>query len=300
MTCRSRRRALRRMAAIGAIPLVAPSLFSRLVAGPEEDDEGIAGRILRVAKERSLRSAAMGEIVTFVARQFLGTRYAAGTLEEEGEERLVVNLREFDCVTLVESTLALSRCIAMGVDTREGFRRELTRIRYRGGVIDGYASRLHYFSDWIHDNERKGIVNDETSGLGGAPAEKTIDFMTSRPGNYPRLLNTAVRAAIMAQERTISTRQRFSISRDRLPAVEEKILDGDILGITTSISGLDITHTGFALKVDGRLHSLHAPMTGGVVSIGDRPLADVLHARPTQTGVVVARPVRPDASPEKN
>ena len=60
----------------------------------------------------TLRSAAdprpVGTATLAAARYFVGRPYAASTLERE-PERLVVNLREWDCTTLVESAVALAR-----------------------------------------------------------------------------------------------------------------------------------------------------------------------------------------------
>ena len=41
-------------------------------------------------------------------------------------------------------------------------------MRYRGGKRRGYASRLHYFSEWISDGARRGLVRDLGAELGGA------------------------------------------------------------------------------------------------------------------------------------
>ena len=71
-------------------------------------------------------------------------------------EPLTLSLTHFDCVTLVESCLAVARVARGGAPTWESFGREIERMRYRGGTA-GYASRLHYFSEWIADGERRGL-----------------------------------------------------------------------------------------------------------------------------------------------
>ncbi len=43
-----------------------------------------------------------------IGKFFLGTPYVVGTLETKRGEHLVVNLREFDCVTFVENVVALA------------------------------------------------------------------------------------------------------------------------------------------------------------------------------------------------
>ena len=61
---------------------------------------------------------------------------------------------------------------------RDLYRNTLQQIRYRRGRVDGYASRLHYFTDWIRDNEQKGLVRELTADLGGVQDFEAIDFMT--------------------------------------------------------------------------------------------------------------------------
>lgn len=52
----------------------------------------------------------------------------------------------------------------------------------------GYVSRLHYFSDWIKDNEQKGIVHERTGELGLAVSQiLNLDFMSTHSDNYHRL-----------------------------------------------------------------------------------------------------------------
>jgi hypothetical protein len=235
----------------------------------------------------------MGTIVLAAARQFLGSPYRAGTLEVEGPERLVLNLREFDCVTLVESTLAIARCIAGERSTAECVRAELTRIRYRGGVTDGYASRLHYFSDWINDNERKGVVKDVTLELGGIPRRTMINFMSAHPRAYPRLRDPAIREAFRVKERALSAQRRAMIPVRLFSDAARGICDGDIIGIGASTPGLDIIHTGIAAHVHGMVHFLHAPLSGGVVNMSRQSLLEMLQAGHPQTGLVVARPLSP-------
>ena len=75
-----------------------------------------------------------------------------------GKEKLIVNVSGFDCTTFVETVLALAKCAAAGKLSRSEFRKNLKLIRYRQGKIDGYSSRLHYFTDWLSDNEKKKIL----------------------------------------------------------------------------------------------------------------------------------------------
>ena len=149
----------------------------------QRKDQRIFRELIRFLEGRKSSTTSPDQLVLEVGKFFLGKPYVVGTLETKGGEHLVINLREFDCVTFVENVIALARCVKSRQKSFEGFRRLLRKIRYRNGRLQGYASRLHYFSDWIHDNQKKGIVRNVTAEIGGRPFRKTINFMTttSRP-----------------------------------------------------------------------------------------------------------------------
>jgi hypothetical protein len=230
-----------------------------------------------------------------VGLSFLDAPYKEHPLEVAGKERLVVNLREFDCVTFVESTLALARCIKLRKMTYEEFKKQLQLIRYRGGRISGYPSRLHYFSDWIGDNESKRVVQDVTQELGGVPYDKTINFMSTHRSSYRQLSNPAYFRAIIATEAGLNKRLHSFIPKQNIQTARDSILDGDIIAITTSIDGLDVIHTGMAYRLQGYLRFLHAPLSAGTIQITKRTIVDYLAIHEKHTGIMVARPAEPHA-----
>lgn len=242
------------------------------------------------ARAEGLDTLPVGEIIARLGRTFVGAPYVPNSLDVEGPERLVINLRELDCVTYVESLLAMARMIRAGQDDFETFQGELARIRYRDGRLDGYPSRLHYFSDWIEDNEELGLVVDLTKSMGGVQDTETIDFMTSNPEAYRQLAELENYEAMRDIERMISARDRFLVPQDRIADVASEIRDGDIIAATSSIEGLDVAHTGIALWVDGRLHLMHAPLVGHNVEISELPLAERIQGISGQDGIMVARP----------
>ena len=86
-------------------------------------------------------------IPLFFARKFLGRPYVAHTLEIFDKEHLVVNTSELDCTTLVETVAALTLCAYRRKYTFADYLDVLKSLRYRGGIMSDYTSRLHYFSD---------------------------------------------------------------------------------------------------------------------------------------------------------
>jgi hypothetical protein len=245
---------------------------------------------LKRAVDQSMSRKPIGEVVRTIAESFLNSRYEANTLEQTGEEQLVVNLEVFDCVTLVENSLALARCIKKGDTSYDGYIAELRQIRYRGGVISGYPSRLHYFTDWIYDNELKGIVKDITNEIGGDRYRKAINFMSSNRSRYSQLSDDRSYGIIVDQEKAINERELFFIPKGNLHMYEHNIQDGDIIGITTNVTGLDIHHTAIAAGKAGRIHIIHAPEEGRTVEITQNNLMDYMALNPRSTGVMIARP----------
>jgi hypothetical protein len=255
-------------------------------------DLEIFQHVMTRARTERLDTLALGALIVELGRPFVGEPYTPQTLELEGPERLVINLREFDCVTYVESVLALARIIRDGRDGFEEFAHELRQIRYRDGRLDGYPSRLHYFSEWIGDNERLGLLRDITSELNGRRVEEPVNFMTSNADAYPKLVEErAFVEDIRRVEQRLSGTERYVIPEREIGAIADGIQDGDIIAATSNIRGLDVAHTGFAVWVNGRLHLMHAPLVGSSLEISERPLAERILRIPGQDGIMVARPL---------
>jgi hypothetical protein len=229
------------------------------------------------------------QLILEIGKFFLGTPYVAGTLETKTAEHLIVNLREYDCVTFVENIVALVRLVRSRQKSFEAFQTFLQKIRYRQGRLQGYSSRLHYFSDWIHDNQKKDIVRDVTAEIGGRPFKKTLTFMTTHPDLYPLLKDAANLWRMKSLERTISKRPLFFIPRKTLRRSEDQLRDGDLIVITTNKEGLDVQHVGFAARVRNRIHLLHASGVEGKVILSEDTLYRYLMQSKTRSGIMVAR-----------
>ena len=256
----------------------------------QPQDSIIVEERLAWARSQQLDTLPIGQIVARMGRTFVGAPYIPGTLEVQGPERLVVNLREFDCVTFVESSLALARVVRAGKGGYGAFKNELRRLRYRGGQLDGYASRLHYFSEWLADNEAKGILQDITQQLGGVPDDEPITFMSQHVESYRQLADSTQLSAVREIETRLSGSPRYIIPANRIAAVAARIQDGDVIAAASTLAGLDIAHTGIALRAGDQLHLMHAPLVGKAVEISEKPLAERIQGINTQDGIMVARP----------
>lgn len=248
---------------------------------------------LAALAQADLASEDIGEVAIAVGRRFMGTPYVGKTLEVGDEEQLVIDMEGMDCTTFLEHVVVFTRLVKLRELTFLAFQRELEKLRYRAGMLDGYASRLHYFSDWIHDNERKGILRDVSRSLGGIPYDKPIDFMTSHRTAYRQLAEDPYFQAMQQLEAELNRRERFFIPKTRVAAVETSIQDGDLIAITTDIRGLDIIHVGIAIHQNGRLHLMHGSTDRKQVIISEQPLATYLQGNRRQTGIMVARLMTP-------
>lgn len=255
-------------------------------------DVEIFQETMQWARESRLDTLEFGDAIVRIGRRFVGEPYTPHTLELPGPERLVVNLREFDCVTFLENALAFARMVRSGQTEFGAFTAELRRIRYRNGEIDGYPSRLHYFSEWIADNDQMGLVEDITRSLGGVPDDERIDFMSTHADAYVQLDGHPERIReIRGIEQRLSSRTRYYIPQSEIAAAAPGIRNGDIIAATSNLAGLDVAHTGMAIWLDGALHLMHAPLVGKSVEISVRPLASRIQRIEGQDGIMVARPL---------
>jgi hypothetical protein len=261
----------------------------------DSSDVKICNEKFEFAKEHNLQKLPIGDVITTIGKTFLGTPYVAHTLEAGDTEKVVVHLSGLDCYTFFESTLAISRCIKMDKMNFQNYLKQIETIRYRGGKLNGYISRLHYALDWVCDNDKRGIVKNVTKEIGGVPLNKKVFFMSTHPNLYKRLKDNPDRIKAMEKiEDEINSRQYYYIPQDKIAELEKGIHNGDILLLTTSWKGLGIGHTGIAIKMpDGRIHFMHAPLAGKKVQITTQPLADYVKIVKKHTGVIVARPLEP-------
>jgi N-acetylmuramoyl-L-alanine amidase-like protein len=291
------RRDLLRYAAVAAAALGFPA---PLAACGKKDPEHTRLAAWIAALRTQRHGAPLGHEAIRVGELARGTPYQPFTLDaylRSGgsplHEPLTVSLTRFDCVTLVESCLAVARLAGdKGKSTWERFGREVERMRYRGGERRGYTSRLHYFSEWITDGQQRGLVADMGPELGGAADTRPLRFMTEHRASYPALADEGVFREIGEIEHRLDGRPRRVIPVKRIPEVVDRIETGDVLAFATEIPGLDVTHAAFAYR-DGKggLRVLHAPLSGGVVEITRTTLPEYVAAIRRSTGILVARPL---------
>jgi hypothetical protein len=251
-------------------------------------------RLLAQARADRWHDLPIGRRIGAVGMALRGTTYVAATLEVyEDREICSVNLRGLDCVTFFETALAFARMLGGGEGSPEALLAEATFTRYRGGRLAGYASRLHYMSDWLADNERKGVVRLITRELpGAARLARRINYMSTHPQAYRQLAaNPALVRELARQEDELSARALDYVPKAGVAEAEPRLWTGDIVGVTTTIDGLDCSHAGLCYRDErGVLRLLHASTTHKAVVLDDE-LAIYLGRVPSHTGIMVGRPL---------
>ncbi|MEM6802862.1 MAG: N-acetylmuramoyl-L-alanine amidase-like domain-containing protein [Bacteroidota bacterium] len=244
---------------------------------------------LKGLEAKSWNGQEIGNIATQVGKEFLGTPYVGKTLEVGEDEQLVIDLQGLDCTTFIENVIVFSRLIKDKKLDFDSFQQELKFLRYRDGKLDNYTSRLHYFTEWISNNESKGIIKDISQDIGGQSYDKHINFMSTHRSAYAQLSSDIFLGEIKEVEQKLNQKKRYFLPKHKVSELEKGIQSGDLIAITTSIKGLDVSHTGMAIELNGRIHLLHASSISKKVEISAVPLADYLQKSKSQSGIMVCR-----------
>ena len=284
-----------------AVPAAPPasnavSLRDDAVPAPDSVTAAAYRDIRDAADAQHVAERPYGEIVQWVGEQLIGRPYAAGLLDATPEETLVVDLTRFDCVLYIENVLALARQIALGERGYDAYAANVRALRYRDGEMGGYCSRLHYFTDWIRDNQRRGVLRDVTAEIGGEPFEKRITFMSEHRDSYPRLASDSVYACIVETERALAEGGAMVyLPQARIAEAYARMQPGDLVATATSIGGLDVTHTGFVHQTDRGTGFMHASSASNAVKVSP-DLEEYVQGVRSQVGVVIVRPIDPRES----
>ena len=276
------------------LSLAANNNSSPIIADlPNTADGKIFQQIINYGAANQLERQPIGTIVQNVAQQLLNSEYQAGLLDRSTEETLVISLKQFDCLLFVENVLAIANNIATQNHSYQAYTKEVENQRYWNGTMNGYCSRLHYFSDWIADNQRRGKVTNITPSLGGVNKIKKLNFMTTHRHSYKNLAkNDATFKCIQEVEESLTENFNY-IPTQNIRQVYPQLQPGDIVGVATNIAGLDFTHTGFAYRQpNGRIGLIHASPAGKVVIARD--LQNYIGNVKNAIGIVVTRASEPN------
>ncbi len=229
------------------------------------------------------------ESVLEIAKSFLETPYVASTLETNETEQLICNLQGLDCFTFDENVLALYLTKKAHSNSYADFKEILTQLRYRNNNINGYASRLHYFTEWTRQAEKNGWIKDITLEIGGEITTKEVRFMSENQKSYPKIMDEKTLETIVENENEINKKPLSQIDKTKVAAIESQIKQGDLIAMTSTIKNMDCNHVGMAILQNGRIHLLHASSSLKKVVISEKPLAEYLEGNKKDAGIMVLR-----------
>jgi len=254
-----------------------------------DSDTTVINQLLMKGYESNITDA--NALVEFYARQLLGTPYVAHTLEGD-EEMLTINIHELDCLTFIETLYALTRATLQQRYSWRDFAANIENVRYRGGKMGDYSSRIHYMSEWIIDNHMRGNLQEITPDLPHADYMiKNIDYMTKHPDQYRQLKNDSV---------MVEKIRRYELRNHRYPylkrswlndkGVKAALRSGDFISLVTKMDGLDVSHNGIIIVDEkGDSYLLDASMSGGKVMLEAKPLFKYLERSKSNIGIRVYR-----------
>lgn len=257
-------------------------------------------RIRDKAKSENWVGLPIGDLMGKIAKELEGTPYVGGTLELSPDHEVCsVNLNELDCVTFFESTLDFARMLKKGGSTPDDLLREVKFTRYRGGIVGDYTTRLHYTSDWLFDNQKKGVVKVLNDLPGAVPFTQKVGFMSNHVESYKQLAaHPELVGKMKRQEETINSRKFLNfVPSDKVAGVEPLLKTGDIVGLCTDVAGLDISHTGLIYRTnDGVPHFMDASSKKSNMKVTIEPgsISQAVKDRKNFTGIVFARPLEPN------
>jgi hypothetical protein len=269
--------------------------LSMMFADPGFEGEETFRRLVQDAHRDGIQQKSTGERVAYFGRGMVGKPYVGGTLDTNPTaEACYVSLERLDCVTFMETALGMAR-INFGkrsAVTREDLIRNVEFTRYRGGRVGGYLSRLHYTSDWIADNVKKGVVEDLSKTLPGATKlQLTFDFMSRNYTAYAALkANPDLLPELKEIEAKLTAMDKWMIPSSLATLAEKFLRSGDIVAIVDKRPGLDYAHVGMIIVEEGVPHFVHASSVEKKVVVGVR-LSEYLKRQNNERGFSVVRPI---------
>ena len=204
-----------------------------------------------------------GSRIEVLSRHFLGHPYKANPLTGSADtaEVFTASFDGFDCVTYIETIVALARAF-----TVDDFTEWLRKIRYEQGRIQ-WSRRNHYMTLWIRNNIRKGIIRRLS-----IPAVPTL--------GRERVLNVV--PGLAAQQTRVKC-----VPKAAVPRLEPHLQTGDLIFFASTRKNLDVFHAGILVRKGKRVRMRHASRSQGFVV--EQELSEFLKAN-RMAGVIVVRP----------
>ena len=212
----------------------------------------------KIKRDRSAASR-----IDVLSRHFLGRSYKPNPLigSSDTAEVFTAALDGFDCVTYIETVVALARA-----SNTNDFTDWLRKIRYEQGRIQ-WDRRNRYMSLWLRNNVRNRIL-------------KPISMSTLPTVSRDRVLNVV--PGLDPQRTRIK-----SVPKAAVPRLERHLQTGDLIFFASTRKNLDIFHAGIIVLDGKKVLMRHASRSQG--SVVEQELSEFLKAN-RMAGVIVVRP----------
>ncbi|MDQ8935201.1 DUF1460 domain-containing protein [Acinetobacter rudis] len=210
-----------------------------------------------------------GDLIDRVSAPFLGTPYLANTLVggPDQQEILVINLDAVDCFTYLDYVVALTKS-----HDESSFEHALINVRYKNSDVT-YYNRKHFFTDWYASSPQNAVDITSTLSSDAITVEKVLN-QKEDGSEYIKGLG--------AIPRTITYIPGQAIHQQLL----DNLRNGDLIGIYSPISGLDVSHTGIVIKKNRQVFYRNASSLAKNNQVVDTPFLEYMNSKP---GIVVLR-----------
>lgn len=167
----------------------------------------------------------------------MGYPYITNPLIGSAEVPEVFNasLKGFDCVTYVESVLALALS-----DGKAGYREVLKSLRYDGGDVN-WRRRNHFMTQWLSNNVRNGLIRRLGKAAESNRKERVLSGIPGLPPKKKRF-SCIPKRAVLSQRSSLQT--------------------GDLIFFASTRPHLDVFHCGFLICDGPTIRLRHAASAG--------------------------------------
>ena len=252
-------------------------------------------RIARKAVKGQWGRLPMGSRMVKVAKELEGLPYKSYTLEIDNHiESPSVNFQGMDCWTFFETCLGFCRMLETPKPSYQprDLLRQIEWTRYRNGRCNGnYLDRIHYLAEWYSDNKKRGNIKDLTRSFPNTRMHNKCREMSILWKSYRYLKhNPHLRRGMAAQEARVTRMPVYMVPKHKVAGIENRLRNGDIIGIASSHDGGFCSHVGIIIKdAQGRSRFMHASTTYKKIVI-DSTISGYLDQFKKHAGILVARP----------
>jgi hypothetical protein len=235
---------------------------SMLFASPSVKIESIAKYRINNLNQYNLNNNKINDNLVYVADYMyhLGSKYKPYLLDRESNEYLYLSTSDTDCFIFIEEVLAISLAIKNNQLTQANVLKFIQLLRYGNNVSVSYCNRNHYFKQWLINNQRNGLIQDEGYLLTKQLYPYSVGIISQYiiPNNIIKNKSQYLQC-IYQKELAINKGSIGFIPVSQIETNLQYFKNGDIVGIVRDIPKTDkISHLGIIYKDNKNIGMYHA------------------------------------------